>query len=508
MLAGAALGYAYAMLTTRTGQAVIRDVRAALFAHLLVLDPGFFERNPAGKLVTRVTSDVENLNELIATGVLQSLFDLLKIGGVLAVLFLVDPGLAWFTVLSTPFVIVISLVFRKYARDAYRSVRARLAKQNAFTAEAIGGVRTTRLFEREPWVDQTYAELNESTRQAWGRTVLQFALFFSLVDLAIHCTQVGLVWIGGTRILAGVLSVGVFVQFWLYFGKISEPIRELGEKYNVLQSAFASAERIFKILDTEPRVIDAPGARKSPRGPARLALAGVGFAYVPGRPVLRDVDLVVAPGQTVALVGPTGAGKSTVLSLLSRLRDPDAGRVTLDGVDLRELTLESLRARIAVVPQDVFLFTGTIRDNVRLFDESIDDARVQQAIEAVGAQTLVARLEGGLDAHVDERGATFSQGERQLLSFARALAFDPDVLVLDEATANVDSENEARIQRALRVLLRDRTAVVVAHRLSTVRDAHRIVVLKQGRVAESGTHAELMAHAGVYRRMVEHAAAG
>jgi len=507
-LAGAGLGYGYAMLTTRTGQAVIRDVRAALFAHLLALDPGFFERNPAGKLVTRATSDVENLNELIATGVLQSLFDLLKIGGVLAVLFVVDAGLAWFTVLSTPIVIVTSIVFRKFARDAYRVVRGRLAKQNAFTAEAALGVRTTRLFEREAWVDATYHELNQATRQAWGRTVLQFALFFSIVDCVIHCTQVGLLWTGGRSILAGTLSVGVFVQFWLYFGKITEPIKELGERYNVLQSAFASAERIFKILDTPPAVATRAGSRPSARGPARIAFEHVDFAYAPGTPVLHDVDFVVEAGETMALVGPTGAGKSTVLALLSRLREPLRGRVTLDGVDLRDLTLDSLRARIAVVPQDVFLFTGTIRDNVRLFDEAIDDRRVQTALEATGAVELVARLPGGLDARVDERGATFSQGERQLLSFARALAFDPDVLVLDEATASIDSENEAKIQRALRVLLRGRTAIVVAHRLATVRHADRILVLKQGRIVESGRHGELMAHGGLYRRMVEHAAAG
>jgi ABC-type multidrug transport system fused ATPase/permease subunit len=387
-------------------------------------------------------------------------------------------------------------------------VRTRLAKQNAFTAEATLGVRTTRLFERETWVDQTYGALNESTRQAWGRTVLQFALFFSAVDFAIHCTQVGLLWQGGTAILGGALSVGVFIQFWLYFGKITEPIRELGEKYNVLQSAFASAERIFKILDAAPAVQDRPDALVSQRGPARLALHGVRFGYVPGHPVLHDVSCTVAPGETVALVGPTGAGKSTVLSLLSRLRDPDLGSVTLDGADLRVLTLASLRARVAVVPQDVFLFTGTIRDNVRLFDDSIDDGRVLDALRAVGAQALLDRLGGGLDGRVDERGATFSQGERQLLSFARALAFDPDVLVLDEATANIDSESEARIQQALKVLLRGRTAVVVAHRLSTVRDADRIVVLQGGRIVEAGTHDELLALGGVYQRMLAHAAAG
>ena len=504
-LCGAGLGYGYALLTTYNGQAVVRDVRARLFGHLLGLDAAFFERNAAGRLVTRVTSDVENLNELIATGVLQSLFDVLKIVGIVIVLFVVDARLALFTVVSVPVVLVLSVLFRRRARDAYRAVRGHLARQNGFTAELIGGVRTTRLYERESWIDARYGDLNRDTRQAWGRTVLQFSVFFALIDMVVHFTQTGLLWIGSNGILGGGMTIGLFVQFWLYFGKITEPIKELGEKYNVLQSAFASAERIFKILDTPAAIVEAKDAVPSARGPARIDFEAVDFAYVADKPVLRLVSFTAKPGQTIAIVGPTGSGKSTILALVSRLRDASAGTVRLDGHDVRTLTLDSLRRRVAVVAQDVFLFTGTIRDNVRLFDESIDDARVLGALQAVGAEDLLTRFQGGLDAKVSERGGTFSQGERQLLSFARALAFDPDVLILDEATANIDSEAEARIQRALRVLLRGRTALVVAHRLSTVRHADAILVLRQGRIVEHGTHAELVAANGVYRRMLEHA---
>jgi len=503
-LVGALLGCVYGQLTAWNGQRVIRDVRRHLFAHLLHTSLGFHERQTAGKLTTRVTSDVENLNELIATGVLQSLFDLLKITGVLAVLFFLDLHLALFTVATTPAVALISVLFRRKAQRAYRAVRGKLALQNAYTTELIGGVRTTRAFGRAAEVAARYAERNHATAEAWRDTVLHFSVFFALVDLALRATTVGLLWYGGSAVLAGTLQPGQFVQFWLYFGLFSGPVKELGEKYNVLQAAFASCERVFGLL-AEPRFPPPPAAPPRPtarRGSARVEFDRVGFAYDPATPVLRDVSFTAAPGQTVAIVGPTGAGKTTILSLVARLRDVTAGAVRIDGHDVREIDLARLRARIAYVAQDLFLFTGTVLDNVRLFDPHVGEAAVWRALETVGAAGFVRALPQGLRSPVEERGGTFSQGERQLLAFARALVVDPDVLVLDEATASIDSESEARLQRALVAALRGRTALVVAHRLSTVRNADCILVLERGRIVEAGPHAALVAARGVYWRML------
>ena len=504
---GAFLGYVYGQLTAWNGQRVIRDVRRHLFAHILHAPLSFHDRNPAGKLTTRVTSDVENLNELIATGVLQSVFDLLKIFGVVIAMFFLDLQLALFTLAATPVVIVISVLFRRNAQRAYRAVRGKLAVQNAYTTELIGGMRATRAYGREEQTAARYAEYNVDTAAAWRDTVLHFSTFFALVDLFLRLTMIGLLWFGGSAVLAGEAEPGQFIQFWLYFGLLTRPIKSLGEKYNVLQAAFASTERIFAILDEPPfpppaASGDAPKAAPPRHGAASIEFREVSFSYRDDRPVLRDISFKAAPGTTIAIVGPTGAGKSTMLSLVSRLRDANTGSVLVDDIDVRDWNIVDLRRRIAVVAQDLFLFTGSVLDNVRLFDASIDEERAWHSLELVGAADFVRALPDGLSARVEERGGTFSQGQRQLLAFARALTTDPCVLVLDEATASIDSQTEAKLQNALATALHGRTAMVVAHRLSTVRSADCILVLDHGRIQEAGSHAQLTARSGIYAGML------
>lgn len=515
----------------KTGQVVIADLREQLFRHMQRLDLSFFDKRPTGALVTRVTSDVENLNEMFTSGIIVLLFDLLKVVALLGILFTLDWKLAVVVLSGTPFLIGVSLVFRGGARNAHRLVRARLSRLNGYLQEVLQGIRVVQVFRREKQVSARFGGLLHDYLLANLRTIFLFALFFPIIDLVVSAIQGSTLWVGGISISTGGLTYGEFVQFWFYVAMLVAPIRELGERYNVLQSAFASAERIFDILDTRsklksagrgPAVATAANALAdgSPADPAagngrlrrsdqragegmlgHVRFESVSFAYDAGVEVLSEVSFEIRPGETVAVVGATGAGKSTLVNLLMRFYDPTAGRISLDGVDLVEYDMDDLRRSCGLVLQEDFLFAGTIHENLVMEREDVSQESLELALEASRADELIGRLSGGIHAPVAERGATFSTGERQLLAIARALAGQPRIVILDEATASVDSGTEAQIEAATRQLLSGRSALVVAHRLSTVRRADRILVMHRGRLREEGTHDELLARNGVYARL-------
>ncbi|MBK9388163.1 MAG: ABC transporter ATP-binding protein [Planctomycetes bacterium] len=494
--------YGEVTLMAATGQAVVLDIRRALFRHLQALSPSFYDKNPVGRLVTRVTGDVEALNELFTSGVVILIRDVVKILGVVAFLFWIHAGLALIVCVFVPPLIGLSLAFRNQARSSHHLVRGKNALLNGYTTEAVMGMRVIQLFGQEGKARSKFAKLTDDYLRANLRTIFWFALFYPLVEFVLYAMEGTVIWRAAHAISLDTLTPGRLLQFWLIVEVMAGPIRELGEKYNVLQAAMASSERIFRVLDT-PSEVRPPAEPRSPRVAKRGAIRfeQVGFSYDGVTPVLRGIDFAAAPGERIALVGATGAGKSTVISLLARFYDAQSGRITVDGQDVRDYDPRELRARIAVVPQDVFLFAGTIEENISLGREGIDHARVVRAAEAVLASRFIERLPGGYSAPVAERGATFSTGQRQLLAFARALAGDPDLIVLDEATAHIDTETEDWIQEGLKHLLEGRTAVVIAHRLSTITSSDRILVFHHGEIREIGTHAELLAKNGIYARL-------
>lgn len=496
------LSYAEVAVLGRTGQLVVHDLRRDVFRHIARLDVNWFDGRPTGSLVTRVTSDVENLSEMFTSGLVVIVFDLLKIVVIIAVLFWLSAKLALLTLLATPVLIGVSLLFRGGAREAFRLVRARASRQSGYLQEVLSGIRVVQAFGREDRVRGRYDELQHDTYRAALRALLLFALFFPTISLAEALYKGGALWAFGGEVESGAMTLGEFLQFWMYLYVLLAPIRELGERYNVLQAAFASAERLFQILDTKPRVTapaDPVPADRITAGHVRFE--HVSFHYTEGVPVLRDVSFEIPPGHTVALVGATGAGKSTIVDLLLRFRDPVAGRVTIDGTALDRFDPSDLRRHFGLVMQEDYLFHGTLRENLVMDREEVDEESLAIALEASRAGEVVAGREAGLESAVRERGAGYSAGERQLLAIARALAGDPRLVVLDEATASVDSGTEAWIEEATTRLLAGRSSLVVAHRLSTVRRADRILVLHKGELRESGTHEELLAAGGLYAKL-------
>ena len=501
MLASSGLQFWQTLVMAKTGQLAMRTLRSEVFAHISRLHLGFFDRMPVGRLVTRATNDVENVAEMFSAGVVALLTDLLKMVGFAVALFLVNAKLALVTFLVVPLLAGAAIVFRLRIREAFRSVRVRIARINAMLQETVTGMKVVQLFRRESRNMHDFAELNAAHRDAWVMSIRYDAALFAVVEMAGSLSVAIIIWYG-----TGVAAAGVLYVFIDWMRRFFLPLRDLSAKYSVMQSSMASCERIFQLLDTEPAVRDATPRRRPPAAAAAgprgaVALENVWFAYNGEDWILKDVSLRVEPGEKVALVGATGAGKTSIIKLLTRFYDVSRGRVLLDGVDLRELPQEELRHRVALVQQDVFLFSGSVAENISLGRSDIDLAAIERAARAVEAHGFISALPEGYQTNLHERGANFSGGQRQLLSFARALAHGADVLVLDEATSSIDTETEALIQQALRVLWKGKTALVIAHRLSTIQDVDRIHVLHHGRIVESGRHEELLARRGVYHRL-------
>ncbi len=505
--------YGETMLTGLLGQRVMRDLRTELFAKLQTLSISFFDRNPAGRLITRVTSDVESLNELFTAGVVAGLGDLFALLAMAVMMLLTDWRLALASFAAVPFVWLVSRIFQKKVRVAYREIRGKLARINAFAQERITGVRVVQLFSRERSEAERFDVLNREHLDVNLRSITYYAAYFPAIEILTTVALASLIVAATQRVNAGLLTVGTVAAFLQLVRRFFQPLQDLSDKFNTLQQAMAASERIFTLLDTTATVPDTTRITtaevRTHRG-ATITFEDVWFAYdtadgvapddATTHWVLRGVSFTVRPGETLALVGHTGAGKTTVVSLLLRFYDPQRGTILLDGRDIRELPLAELRERIGYVQQDIFLFAGDVASNIRLSNPLGDEA-VRLAAARVGADRVIDRLPHGYAQKLGERGATLSVGERQLLSFSRALASDPDLLLLDEATSAVDSEREAEIQLALGTLMQGRTTIAVAHRLSTIVDADEILVMHHGVVAERGAHASLLAQKGLYERL-------
>ena len=516
-LAGeAVLSFALNYLTQVIGQSALLDIRTRVFRHITRQRLAFFDRTPLGTLITRTTSDVEALETLLSAGVVTMLGDILKLIFIGAFMFALDPELAMVALCTLPLMVWATMEFRRRVREVYRETRKQVARLNAFIQEHVTGMKVVQLFNREREEARRFAGINDEHRQAQIKTIFYFALFYPAVEI-ISALALGLVlWYGGGQAIQGSVSLGVLIAFVQYVRQFFQPVRNLSDQFNTLQGAFAAGERVFGVLDDDRSIPDAAEPKTLQECCGTIEFRNVWFAYGrqdaeawegEGEPpwdwVLRDVSFTAKQGETIALVGATGSGKSTTISLLLRFYEPQRGQILVDGVDIRELPVHELRRHIGLVLQDVFLFSGSIADNVTLHDPTKSLADVEEAARLVGADRFIDRLPGGFGYDVRERGQTLSHGQRQLVSFIRALVYDPAILVLDEATSSVDSETEEAVQHALDVLMEGRTSLVVAHRLSTIQHAAQILVLHKGVVRERGTHQALLAQEGLYRKLYE-----
>jgi ATP-binding cassette, subfamily B, multidrug efflux pump len=516
LFASFSLEFLQTWILQTTGQRIMFDMRLQIYRHLQELDVQFYDRNPVGRLMTRVTTDVDVLNDLFTAGVVSIFGDVFMLAGIMIVLVVMDWRLALVAFSVLPLIALVTQWFRRNARESYRIVRTLIARINAFLQEHITGMSTVQLFRQEGRIFGRFNDVNQRHRDANVDSIFYYAVFYPAIEIIGALAAALIIWFGGGWTIKGTLTLGSLVAFLQYSQRFFRPISDMSEKFNVLQAAMASSERIFKLLDTpvkigagpsfeSPRRSAGAGIQSHPERPrtGSIAFEDVSFAYNETDYVLRNVSFQVAPGERVGIVGATGAGKSTLINLLLRFYDTTTGRILVDGVDVRQMGLQPLRGKFSLVLQDVHLFSGTIASNIRLGTTAITDDRVRAAARAVHADRFISELPKGYDHPVAERGATLSVGQKQLLSFARALAFDPEILVLDEATSSVDTETELTIRDALKVLMAGRTTLAIAHRLSTIQDMDKILVMHHGELREAGTHQELLARRGIYYKLYQ-----
>lgn len=500
------VGYFQDVLLNTIGQRVMYDLREEIFAKLQSIQVSFYDNNPVGRLITRLTTDVDSLNELFTSGVVEVLGDIVLIAGALGMMFYFNWKLAIVSLTVVPLLWAATMWFRRGAREGFRQVRTKIARLNAFTQEHISGAQVVQLFNREEKAFQQFSEINAAHKQANLDTIFYYAVFYPLVNLISAIGIAAIVWYGGGQVIQNAITVGTLVAFLQYTQRLWQPIQDISDKYNVFQAAVVASERVFKLLDT-PDGIESPErpqqttAGKKTLG--RIEFRNVWFAYKGEDWVLKDVSFTVEPGESIALVGHTGSGKTTITNLLMRFYDIQRGEILLDGVDIRQFDLQKLRENFAVVLQDVFLFSGDIAGNIRLGNDAIDESRIEWAAREVRAASFIEKLPERFASQVRERGAGFSVGQKQLISFARALAFDPSILILDEATSSIDTETEQLIQQAIERVMAKRTSIIVAHRLSTIQRVDKIIVLHKGEIREMGDHQSLLAKRGIYFKLYQ-----